>query len=136
MCRSQMTPREQMADPEATLKSLRSALSDFDADYAQWWQYNVSHKYFMLRLYLSPPSEWLMIATIGTDHLSGPTHWNQPKFDICVEPHPKRKGQNVWRVNDATGGFSMTCSVLYWGRNVGWNDDSMWFSSHADPSGT
>jgi len=47
-----------------------------------------------------------------------------------------RLDQARWLVSDADAGFSTMCGNLYWGRKVGWNDDSDWFSSFADPSGT
>ena len=131
-----MTPIEQMRDPDATRESVVAAVSEFKPDCAQWWVYNVSHRRFMLRLYLSPPSDWLMIATFGVQQLSGTPHWNSPSLAFNVEPDPIRDGQMRWCVDDAAAGFSMTCSNLYWGRNVGWNDESGWFTSFADPSGT
>ncbi|APZ92712.1 hypothetical protein Fuma_02324 [Fuerstiella marisgermanici] len=133
MCLNEMTPVEQMRDPEATRQTLIGAIADLNPDSAQWWQYNVSHRQFLLRLFHSPTSDWLMIATFSVQHLCGTPHWNQPELQFTIEPDPRCADESRWVVTDANAGFEMTCRNLYWGRNVGRSDESGWFSCNAAP---
>jgi hypothetical protein len=131
-----MTPIEQMRDPDATRDTLIEAISELRPQRAQWWIYNVSHMRFMLRLYRSSPSDYLMIATFWARQISGPTGWVRPKLTFDIETHSDHADGFCWLVRDSDARFSLECGKLYWGRNVGWNDESDWFSAYADPSGT
>lgn len=127
-----MTPVEQMRDPDATLTSLQAAIVELSPDNAQWWVFNVSHLRFMLRLYNVSDSEYLMIASFGAELISGPTHWEAPSLEFSISRHAHSRVE--WQVSDAHAGFSFSCTTLYWGRNVGWHDQSGWFSALADPA--
>ena len=131
-----MTPVEQMRNPEATQDALVAAITELNPESAQWWVYNVSHSRFLLRLYRSAPSDYLMIATLWAREISGPTGWQHPKLTFDIQSHPDHTDGFCWMVRDADAGFSMECGNLYWGRNVGWNEEDGWFSAYADPSGT
>ncbi len=131
-----MTPIEQMRDPDATRDTLVAAIAELKPESAQWWVYDVSHMRFMLRLSRSSPSDYLMIATFWARHISGPTGWQHPNLAFDIEKHPDHTDGFCWMVSDADAGFAMECGNLYWGRNVGWDDDTGWFAAYADPSGT
>jgi len=126
----------QLRGPEATRLELMAAISRLQPDRAEWWYFVVTHGRFMLRLYNSEASEYLMIATYYANYLGGPTDWSSPALQFTISPHDIDDSEVQWLVRDEGADFTMKCGHLYWGQNVAWNKpmSESPFAAWADPS--
>ena len=124
-----MDVNAQFLAPDATRKQLIGSISALAPTAAQWWQYSVSHGRFLLRLYSSDHADYIIIGALFASHISGPTTWSAPKLELVTDIDAEFPSQTQWHVSDVPAGFSLTCTNLYWGINVGWNsdDESDWF---------
>jgi len=122
-----MNPFAQIREPDKTRATLVKAISELNPNSAQWWEYSVSHRRFMLRLYRDGESGDITIGAFGAKNISGPTHWTDPclSFEHITLPD-SAQGTRQWTIIDEKGGFQLTCDCLFWGSNVPWNDFS-WF---------
>lgn len=122
-----VNPFVQIRDPDSTLAGLTTALNELQPSDAQWWEYCVSHRRFMLRLYSSGGADDLMIGTFGAKTISGPTDWIAPSLRIEFSEVENGVSKEIqWTVRDKNSPFLLSCENLFWGRNVQWIAASDW----------